>query len=545
MDALPFKGALPGTYRPPSLLLRAILEFLMTTVSPRTSLRRLLTATLLASTMLGGLTAGGIVMATAQETPKAGAIQPSQLSHPLPDFVNLVKQVKPAVVSITVKMSEEGEEGGGFPGRGEGASPFGQMPFPMPFPFGMQQARPRVVEARGSGFIIDPDGTIVTNNHVVKNAKSVSVTLDDGTVLPAKIIGRDSRSDLAVLRVSAGHKLPFINLGNSDEAQPGSWVVAVGNPFGLGGTVTAGIVSARGRDIGEGPYDSFIQIDAPINMGNSGGPLFTQDGKVVGVNTAIYSPSGGSIGIGFAIPSNTVKSVVAQLEKTGHVTRGYIGVQVQAVTPSMAAALRLPPASGDDRGALVASVENDSPAQSAGIEPGDVITQVNSHPIGNSRELAITVSQIPPGDDAALTVLRNGGTKTINVKVGTLSADQASGRVGNSPQGSPSLGVGLQALTPNLRQQLSLPEGLKGAVIAEVKPGSVAEQAGLQSGDVIVGVGDSAVATPSEATRAIRESLKSSQAVALRIVRDGQQVFVAVQPGQQDQAAGGSTDDDN
>jgi serine protease Do len=520
----------------------------MTTVSPRTRLRRLLTATLLASTMLGGITAGGVMIAAAQETPKAGAIQPPQLSHPLPDFVDLVKQVKPAVVSITVKMSDEGEEGGGFQGRGEGVSPFGQMPFPMPFPFGQQQARPRVIEARGSGFIIDPDGTIVTNNHVVKNAKSVSVTLDDGTVLPAKIIGRDSRSDLAVLRVSAGHRLPFINLGNSDEAQPGSWVVAVGNPFGLGGTVTAGIVSARGRDIGEGPYDSFIQIDAPINMGNSGGPLFTQDGRVVGVNTAIYSPSGGSIGIGFAIPSNTVKSVVAQLEKTGHVTRGYIGVQVQAVTPSMAAALRLPAASGDDRGALVASVENDGPAQSAGIEPGDVITQVNSHPIGNSRELAITVSQIPPGDDAALTVLRNGGTKTINVKVATLSADQASGRVGHSAQGSPSLGVGLQALTPNMRQQLSLPEGLKGAVIAEVKPGSVAEQAGLQAGDVIVGVGDSPVTTPNEATRAIRDSLKNSQAVALRIVRDGQQVFVAVQPGQQDQAAGGSggsTDDDN
>jgi serine protease Do len=456
MGAVPFKDATAGTYRAPSIPFRATLESTMTPVSPRTRLRRLLTATLLASTMLGGITAGGVMMAAAQE----GAIQPSQLSHPLPDFVNLVKQVKPAVVSITVKMTDEGEESG-FPGRGEGVSPFGQMPFPMPFPFGPQQARPRTIEARGSGFIIDPDGTIVTNNHVVKNAKTVSVTLDDGTVLPARIIGRDSRSDLAVLRISAGHKVPFINLGNSDEAQPGSWVVAVGNPFGLGGTVTAGIVSARGRDIGEGPYDSFIQIDAPINMGNSGGPLFTQDGRVVGVNTAIYSPSGGSIGIGFAIPSNTVKSVVAQLEKTGHVTRGYIGVQVQAVTPSMAAALRLPPASGDDRGALVASVENDSPAQSAGIEPGDVITEVNSHPIGNSRELAITVSQIPPGEEAALTVLRNGGTRTINVKVGTLSADQASGRVGNSPQGSPSLGVGLQALTPNLRQQLALPEGLR------------------------------------------------------------------------------------
>ena len=520
----------------------------MTPIFQRKRLRSLLAASLLAGTMLGGITAGGVLTAIAQES-KPGAIQPPQLSHPLPDFVDLVKEVKPAVVSITVKMTDDGsEEGGGIPGHGEGGgvSPFGQgMPFP--FPFAQPQARPRVVEARGSGFLIDPDGTIVTNNHVVKNAKSVSVTLDDGTVLPARVIGKDSRSDLAVIRVKSNHKLPFIDLGNSDGAQPGSWVIAVGNPFGLGGTVTAGIVSARGRDIGEGPYDNFIQIDAPINMGNSGGPLFTQDGKVVGVNTAIFSPSGGSIGIGFAIPSNTVKSVVAQLEKSGKVTRGFIGVQAQGVNASMAAALHLPASSQDDRGALVASVEQDSPAQSAGIQPGDVISAVNDHPIGNQRDLAISISQIPPGEDANLTVLRNGGVKKVSIKVGTLSADQASGRVGNSAQGSPSLGVGLQALTPNVRQQLSLPDNVKGAVIAEVKQGSVAEQAGLQAGDVIVGVGDAVVSSPSDATKAIRESLKNSQAVALRIIRDGQPAFVAVSPGQ-DQANGGAGnggDDDN
>jgi serine protease Do len=521
----------------------------MTIQHPRRRLRRFAAATLLAGTMLGGLAATGLPQAWAQQP---GAIQPPQLSHPLPDFVDLVKQVGPAVVSITVKINEEGGEGAGFPGHGEGqgVNPFGGMPFPMPFPFGQQQQQHRTVEARGSGFIIDPDGTIVTNNHVVKNAKSVTVTLDDGSVLPAKIIGRDSRSDLAVIRVKAGHKLPFINLGDSDEAQPGSWVIAVGNPFGLGGTVTAGIVSARGRDIGEGPYDSFIQIDAPINMGNSGGPLFTQDGKVVGVNTAIFSPSGGSVGIGFAIPSNTVKSVVAQLEKSGKVTRGFIGVEAQAVNTTMANALHLPPASGDDRGALVASVEPDSPAQTAGLQPGDVITAVNSHHIGNQRELALTVSEVPPGEVAKLTVVRNGQTKTMPITVATLSADQASGRVGNSPQGSPSLGVGLQALTPNLRQQLSLPDTIKGAVIAEVKQGSVAEQAGLQAGDVIVGVGDNAVGNPGEATKAIRESLKDNQAVALRIIRDGQPAFIAVQPGaQQDQGSsssnGSSGDDDN
>jgi serine protease Do len=271
--------------------------------------------------------------------------------------------------------------------------------------------------------------------------------------------------------------------------------------------------------------------------------LFTQDGKVVGVNTAIFSPSGGSVGIGFAIPSNTVKAVAAQLQKTGHVTRGFIGVTAQGVNASMASALHLPSSSSDDRGALVASVEPDSPAGRAGVQPGDVIISVNGHHIGNARELAINVSQIAPGNVASLAVLRDGGSKAISVTVGTLPSDQASGRVGNSAQGSPALGVGLQALTPNLRQQLSLPDSVRGAVIAEVKSGSTAEQAGLQPGDVIVGVGEKNVSSPSETTRAIRESLKNNQAVALRIIRDGQPAFVAVSPSENDQS--GSDDDDD
>ena len=515
----------------------------MTKLSPSTRLRRLSLAVLLASTTLGGLTAGGVMHAFAQDT-KPGAIQPALPNARLPDFVGLVHQVKPAVVSITSKIREEEPEG-----MGQGGNPFGgggqQMPFPFPFGFGQQQHHPRAIEARGSGFIIDPDGTVVTNNHVVKNATSVTVTLDDGTTLPAKVIGTDPRSDLAVLRIKADHRLPFINLGDSDDAQPGSWVVAVGNPFGLGGTVTAGIVSARGRDIGEGPYDSFIQIDAAINQGNSGGPLFTQDGKVVGVNTAILSPSGGSVGIGFAIPSNTVKSVVAQLEKSGHVTRGYIGVQAQPVNAAMAKALHLPQSEQDDRGALVATVEADSPASKAGVQPGDVIESVNGHHIGNARELAISISQIPPGNDAKLQIVRNGNDVTLPVTIGTLSGDQASGRVGNSAQGSPTLGVGLQPLTPNLRQQLQLPDSVKGAVITEVKPGSTAEQAGLQAGDLIVGVGDKSITSPAEATREIRDSLKASQAVALRIVRDGQASFVVVSPSESDQSAGGDQGDED
>ena len=498
-----------------------------------------LAALLLAGTAAGALT----VPAIAQDTPH-GAIQPEPINHPLPDFVALVKQVKPAVVSITSKMKDEQE--GAMGQGGMGGMGGGQMPFPFPFPFAQQQQPHRIVEARGSGFIIDADGTVVTNNHVVKNATSVTVTLDDGTTLPAKVIGRDARSDLAVLKVKATHRLPFIALGDSASVEPGQWVVAVGNPFGLGGTVTAGIVSARGRDIGEGPYDSFIQIDAPINQGNSGGPLFTQDGKVVGVNSAIISPSGGSVGIGFAIPSNTVKSVVAQLEKTGHVTRGYIGVQAQAVNAAMSGALHLPPGSSDDRGALVASVEQDGPAAHASLQPGDVIVGVNGHHVGNPRELAINVSEVVPGSHASLDVLRDGKKQTVDVTVGTLPGENG-GRGGSSAGGQTQqgLGVALGPITPNVRQQLDLPDGMKGAVIGQVQPGSPAEQAGLQAGDVIVGVGDKAVGSAPEAQKAIRDQLKADQAVALRVVRNGESIFVAVTPGTGGDNDGAQDDDGN
>ncbi len=522
------------------------------TSQTRKTPRRLVAYMLLAGTTLGGMALGDAWSAHAQAEglqPKPGAIQPAQLNHPLPDFVALVNQVKPAVVSITSKMRADGEDeeggqggmgGNGFGGNGGGMGR-GQLPFPFPFPFAqMQPQQPRVIEARGSGFIIDSDGTIVTNNHVVRGATSVSVTLDDGTVLPARVIGRDKASDLAVLRVQAKRKLPFINLGDSNEAQPGAWVIAVGNPFGLGGTVTAGIVSARGRDIGEGSYDSFIQIDAPINQGNSGGPLFTQDGKVVGVNSAIISPSGGSVGIGFAIPSNTVKSVVAQLEKTGHVTRGYIGVEVQAVNAAMAEALHLPSNNTDDRGALVASVSPDGPASHAGLQPGDVIEAVNGEKIATSRDLAIDISQIAPGTHASLEVIRQGKPQTVDITIGTLPSEGAAHA--GATQGAEGLGVALSGITPNLRQQLDLPDGQKGAVITQIKPGSVADQAGLQAGDVITGVGDKPVFGVNDAARAIRESLKANQAVALRIIRNGENLFVAVSGAPSDQ--GGAQDDD-
>ena len=397
-------------------------------------------------------------------------------------------------------------------------------------PNGRQQSE-HAVEARGSGFIISADGTIVTNNHVVKGAKTLSVTLDDGTVLQAKVIGTDPRTDIAVLKVNAPRPLPFIQLGNSRDVKPGEWVVAMGNPFGLGGTVTAGIVSAVSRDIGAGPYDQFIQVDAPINQGNSGGPLFTQDGKVIGMNTAILSPTGGSVGIGFAIPSDMIRTVSAQLEKTGTVTRGYVGVEAQQITASMAQAMHLK----ENQGALLAGVQPDSPAAAAGLQSGDVIESVNGTKISNPRDLALNVANIQPGDSARLSVLHDGQTKDMTVKVGTLPNDQVASRDTRNGEHHAQIGLALAPLSPEMRDQLDVPDGTKGAVVQGVQPGSPAESAGLQPGDVIVGVGQQKVTSPAEAARAMRTAMSGSDhSFALRVIRNGQPVFVGVTVGDQD-----------
>ena len=482
-------------------------------------IRRSLLAVLLAGTALGGYAAGhgGLADTTQPVNSPAGAVQPVAAPHLIPDFADLAAQVKPAVVSITVKLRADvgDDEAAPFmPGPSLGERGPGERGF------GGHQ-RMHATEARGSGFIIDADGTLVTNNHVVKDATAVTVTLDDGTELPAKVIGRDAKTDLAVLRVSAGHSLPFISLGESEDLRPGQWVVAVGNPFGLGGSVTAGIVSARGRDIGSGPYDSFIQVDAPINQGNSGGPLFTQDGKAVGVNTAIYSPSGGSVGIGFAIPSDTVRQVVAEIEKTGHVTRGYLGVQAQAVSGAMTAAFHLP-AHG---GALVASVEPGSPAARAGLQPGDIIQAVDGKKITDPRALAVDVAAVRPGAQAALDVLRDGAAKQIRVDVTALPSGPQEAQAGESGQG---IGLALAPLSADVRGQLDLPAHTQGALVASVKPGSPAEQVGLQAGDVVVGVGSTSVTTPEAAVQAIRSATSGGHTAALRILRDGRTGYVAV-----------------
>jgi serine protease Do len=484
-----------------------------------------LAVALLASTALGGFALGHSALAQdgTPVNPPGTQIQP----QPLADFTGLVTQVKPAVVSITNKLKatpasfdDNGQEGG-------------QMQ-QLPFPFNQMiphQPQEHAVEARGSGFIISADGYVVTNNHVVKDARTLSVTLDDGTVVPAKVVGTDPRTDIALLKIDTKKPLPFIHLGNSRDVKPGEWVVAMGNPFGLGGSVTAGIVSAVSRDIGAGPYDQFIQVDAPINQGNSGGPLFTQDGKVIGMNTAIISPSGGSVGIGFAIPSDMIRTVTAQLEQSGHVTRGFVGVEAQQITPATAEAMHLQ----QNQGALLAGVQPDSPAAHAGLQPGDVIESVNGAKIGNPRELAVNVAQIKPGDEAHLTVLHDGQTKDVTVTVATMPNEQVASNENAGADRHGRIGLALAPLSPDLRSQLDVPDGTRGAVVREVQPGSPAEAAGLQPGDVIVGVGTHAVDNPSDAVQAMRNATATDHAVALRVMRNGQALFVGVDLNQNNQ----------
>ena len=475
-------------------------------------------AALLGTTALAGIAA----------VPTAPAPQNAGLATRavLPDFSDMVAKVKPAVVSVTTKFAARpaaDEEPSPFPmpGMRRGQAPRGQAP--------QSEARGQPVEARGSGFIVSPDGIVVTNNHVVQDAKSVTVTLDDGRELTAKVIGRDPRSDVAVLKIESAAPLPYLELAEQTTVRPGEWVLAMGNPFGLGGTVTAGIVSARGRNIGAGPYDDFIQIDAPINHGNSGGPLFNQAGQVVGINTAIFSPSGGSVGIGFAIPSDMVKKIVAELQTTGHVTRGYLGVETQTIDKALAAALRITDSS--HAGALIAAIAPDGPAAKADLHEGDVLRGVDGNRIDDSRALARAVAALKPGTSAKFEVLRDGKTETIAVTVGTMPGDQlAAAPVAKAPDG---IGVALAPLSPQLRAQLELPASTKGAIIASVKPDSPAAQAGLQEGDLILGVGGRNVASAEDAAGAIRKAVTAGHGVALRVMRDGKTGFVAVDVQQQ------------
>jgi serine protease Do len=366
---------------------------------------------------------------------------------------------------------------------------------------------------QGSGFFISSDGYAVTNNHVVEGADKVEVTTDAGKTYTAKVIGTDARTDLALIKVEGGSDFSFAKL-SAGKARIGDWVLAVGNPFGLGGTVTAGIVSASGRDIGSGPYDDFIQIDAPVNKGNSGGPTFNMQGEVVGVNTAIYSPSGGSVGIAFSIPATTVKNVVAQLKDKGNVSRGWIGVQVQPVTQDIADGMGLKQA----QGALVADPQKDGPAAKAGVEAGDVITAVNGEPVKDARELARVIGGLAPGSTVKLDVLQKGKSKVVSLTLGKLPNDKQAkadieGDGKSSAQGTDVPRLGL-TLAPAGKA-----DGKDGVVIAKVEPNSAAADRGVKKGDVILEVAGKSVAKPgdvSDALEAARADKKSSVLMRLR-----------------------------
>ena len=449
-------------------------------------------------------------------------------------FADVVEHVRNAVVSVKVKMTEtaeNAEEGG------DGEAP--QMPQMKPGDplerffkqFGErgnkfhQQPKPHMTQAQGSGFFITADGYVVTNNHVVEHATEVTLVTDDGTTLPAKVIGTDKKTDLALLKVTKAGTYPFVPW-SSKAPRVGDWVIAVGNPFGLGGTVTAGIVSARGRDIGAGPYDDFLQIDAPVNRGNSGGPTFNALGQVVGVNTAIFSPSGGSVGIGFAIPSEVAQTVIHDLETKGSVARGWIGVQIQPVTDEIADSLGLK----STKGALVAEAQPSGPASSAGIKSGDVILGVDGQKVDGPRELARKIAGMGPNAKATLSFWHDGKEKSADVKLGTLPNNDKVAKAEIDGDQQDSAKATVAALGLQLAPAASVPgAGKEGVVVADVDQDSAAAQKGLKVGDVILEAGGEKVSNPSEITTVIANAKKDGRKAILLRVKSEQGVrFVAL-----------------
>ncbi len=398
------------------------------------------------------------------------------------------------------------------------------------------QPRPqRRSNSLGSGFILDAAGIVITNNHVIGDANDIQVILHDGTKMKAEIIGKDSKIDLAVLRVKpeAGKILRAVPFGDSDKMRPGDWVMAIGNPFGLGGSVSAGIVSARGRNIDSGPYDNYLQTDAAINKGNSGGPLFNMNGEVIGINTAILSPTGGSVGIGFAVPAATASPVIDQLRQFGEVRRGWLGVRIQNVDDAVAEAMGL---KGGTRGALVAGVDEKGPAKTAGLEVGDVITRFDGRTVQASADLPRIVASTPVGKSVDLTVIRKGQESTKAVTLGRLEDEkvqQASAAQPNAEAPSvtrQALGLSMSNLSDELRKRFSVKDTVKGVVVTRVDPNSVAADKRIQTGDVIVEVGQEAVANPADVTRRVDQLKKEGRKSALLLVANaqGDVRFVAV-----------------
>jgi len=442
-------------------------------------------------------------------------------------FADIVEKVKPAVISVRVKvdatakmtsMNDNDEASPMQPGAPleKFFEQFGGRGMPKGFPQGK-----RAITGEGSGFFISPDGYAVTNNHVVDHAKTVQITMDDGSTYDAKVVGSDPKTDLALIKVDANKSFPFVKFADRDP-RVGDWVVAVGNPFGLGGTVTAGIVSARGRDIGSGPYDDYIQIDAPINKGNSGGPAFNMDGEVIGVNTAIFSPSGGSVGIGFDIPAATAKMVVAQLKEHGRIDRAWLGVQIQPVTAEIADSLGLKKAEG----AIVAQPQADSPASKAGIAAGDVITEIDGKAIKDSRELARKVGMMAPGTKIKVTLARKGEIKTLTLTLGKMPNEQqakADTSDEMSAGDSPRLGLNLAPAKDVAGS------GDQGVAVVGVDPNGPAAERGIKTGDVILDVAGKAVANTAEVRKALSDARTAGKNTVLLRVKTAEATrFVAL-----------------
>ncbi|MBF0369605.1 MAG: DegQ family serine endoprotease [Magnetococcales bacterium] len=436
-----------------------------------------------------------------------------------PNLVPLVKKLKPVVVNISTTQVKESS-------RQPQMSPFGGMsPLDEFFRRFLEQMPEEEQKSRslGSGVIIDGNGYILTNDHVVEDASEIQVRLSDEREFTAQVVGRDAKTDLALIRIEADGQLPAAKLGDSDQAEVGSWVIAIGNPFGLEATVTTGIISAKGRIIGNGPYDNFLQTDAAINPGNSGGPLFNLDGEVIGINTAIFSRSGGSMGIGFAIPVNMAKSIVGQLKENGRVTRGWLGVRIQVVTEELADALGL-----ENRdGALVASVESSSPAEAAGVQPGDVIIRFDGRQVGRMNELPAIVAGTPVGKQVQMVVIRDGQKRTLGVKIAVLSEKTKSTK---DPEqgGESSLGLTVHPLSDLLRERLDLAPDTQGVVVAEVDKESSAFDAGLRAGDLISEINRQPIRSLGDFRKAVSKVTKG-QPVLMLIQRDGAPLFLALQ----------------
>ncbi|MFA6280195.1 MAG: DegQ family serine endoprotease [Bdellovibrionales bacterium] len=457
-------------------------------------------------------------------------------------FADLAEKLLPAVVNISTTQTVTQEDPmQAFEFQFPEGSPFeeffrdfkernGKI---LPQEEGSAPARKHKTNALGSGFIIDPAGYIVTNQHVIQDAEEITIILQDNTNLPATVVGSDKKTDLAVLKVESKKPLSALTFGDSDKARVGDWILAIGNPFGLGGTVTAGILSARARDINSGPYDDYLQTDAPINRGNSGGPMFNMNGEVIGVNTAIYSPSGGSIGIGFAIPSSMAKNVIDQLKATGATKRGWIGVRIQAVTPEIAESLGL----GAPRGALVSGVTKDGPAAKAKIEVGDIIVTYDSKLVSEMHRLPRYVADTEIGKTVPLTVIRKGKEISLEIKIAKLNAEDEdkeetllTGAPATTPQADKveSLGIDVAPVTEALRKRFKIGKDVGGVVIVKAASSSVAADSGLQVGDVISEAAQKEIKTAKELSAIAGEAKEAGKPILLLVDRQGDLRFIAI-----------------